>query len=164
MLAEVRVKHIVDNGLQVAVRHHWHYRAELFFLIYTHLRTDRVEQGRVEERAAADTAAFVEHASALFQRVGNQAIEVVDLARFGEWRQAYPRLPGHAGLEGSQLALEFVEKAAYHVFMHEKDFQGRAALAVERQGPCDRFVDGVIQINLGQHDPRVFRIQAQSRA
>ncbi|MNT11177.1 hypothetical protein D3C72_1460450 [compost metagenome] len=48
--------------------------------------------------------------------------------------------------------------------MHEEDFQRRAALTVERQGPGDGFIDGVIQVHLGQHDPRVFRIQAQGRA
>ncbi|MNP25128.1 hypothetical protein D3C76_1179220 [compost metagenome] len=48
--------------------------------------------------------------------------------------------------------------------MDEEDLQRRAALAVERQGAGNGLVDGIVQIDLGQHDPRVLSIQAQSGA
>jgi hypothetical protein len=96
--------------------------------------------------------------------IGHQAVEVVDLARLGQRRQRHARLPRHAGLERGQFALELVEEGLDHVLVHEQDLQRRAALAVERQRAGDRLFDGVVQVDLGQHDARVLGIQAQRGA
>ena len=48
--------------------------------------------------------------------------------------------------------------------MDEEDLQRRATLAIERQGACDRLAHRVVQVDLGQDDARVLRIQTQGGA
>ncbi|MDT4855362.1 hypothetical protein FQZ97_897140 [compost metagenome] len=43
LLAEVRVQHIVDHLLHLAVRHDRNQRAELLFMVQAHLRRHRAE-------------------------------------------------------------------------------------------------------------------------
>ncbi|MNI49208.1 hypothetical protein D3C85_1343230 [compost metagenome] len=45
--------------------------------------------------------------------------------------------------------------------MNEQDFQRSAALPVKRERAGNSLGNGVIQIDIGQDDARVFRIQAQ---
>lgn len=48
--------------------------------------------------------------------------------------------------------------------MDEQDLQGRAALAVERQGAGHGLFDGVVQVHLGQDDAGVLGVKAQGCA
>ncbi|MNN57306.1 hypothetical protein D3C81_1722890 [compost metagenome] len=94
-------------------------------------------------------ATFVEHARAFGRGIGDQAVEVVDLAGLWQRGQRHAWLPRHAGLERGQFALEFVEEGIDHVLVDEQDLQCRAALAVERQRAGNRFFDGVVEVHLG---------------
>ncbi|MNH44236.1 hypothetical protein D3C79_1063390 [compost metagenome] len=82
----------------------------------------RVEQGGVEERTTALPTAFVDDPCTLVDGIGHQAVEIIDLARFRQWRQRHPRLPWHAGFERGQLALEFLQEGIYHILMDEQHF------------------------------------------
>ncbi|MCY1432210.1 hypothetical protein D9M71_482010 [compost metagenome] len=71
LLPEVRLQHIVDYGLQIAVRHHRHNRPELFFLIDPHRRSDRVEHRWVEEGLPRLASTRIDHLSAFGHRIGH---------------------------------------------------------------------------------------------
>ncbi|MNO92592.1 hypothetical protein D3C76_841730 [compost metagenome] len=164
LLAVVGVEHIIDHLLQVAVGHHRHQWPKLLFMVDTHVTRNRIKQRRVEERASAEPAAFVEHSGTLAGGIGHQAIEVVELARLRQRCQCHARLPRHTRFERGQLALELVEESVDHRFVDEQNLQRGAALAVERQGAGDRLFHGVVEVDLGQHDARVLGVQAERRA
>ncbi|MNV96929.1 hypothetical protein D3C71_1919850 [compost metagenome] len=86
-------------------------------------------------------------------------MQIIDLARLRQRGQRYAAFPRHAGFEGGEFLVEFLDKKIDHVFVHEENFQRGAALAIERQRAGDGFVDGVVQINLRQHDAGVLRVQ-----
>nr|GFA76641.1 hypothetical protein [Tanacetum cinerariifolium] len=66
LLAEVRVQHVLDNRLQIAVRDHRHHWPELFFVVHAHVRRDRVLGG---------AAAFVHHLCAFAHGVVHQPLQ-----------------------------------------------------------------------------------------
>ncbi|MCY1397891.1 hypothetical protein D9M71_129110 [compost metagenome] len=161
LLTEVRLQDVIDDRSQVAVRHHRDDRPELLFMVHAHGRGDRVEHGGVEERTVGLAARRVDHLGALVDGIADQGAQVVELARLGQWRQGYARLPWHARFEAGELTVELVDETVDHPLVNEQDLQRRATLAVERQGAGNCLVDGVVQVDLGQHDTRVLRIQAQ---
>ncbi|MDT4855363.1 hypothetical protein FQZ97_897150 [compost metagenome] len=106
-------------------------------------------------------ATRIDHPRAFFHGIGKQPVEERHLARLGQRRQRHAGIPRHARLELGQLGAELIEEWLQHIFMHEEDLQRRAALAVERQRAGDRFVHRIVQVDLGQDDAGVLRVQAQ---
>ncbi|MNH47097.1 hypothetical protein D3C79_1101720 [compost metagenome] len=58
-------------------------------------------------------------------------MQIVDFARFRQWRQGYATFPGHAGFEVGEPGIEFVDEGLDHVFVDKQDLQRGATLAVE---------------------------------
>ncbi|MCY1547951.1 hypothetical protein D9M68_840350 [compost metagenome] len=106
-------------------------------------------------------AARVDHPGALGYGILQQGVEVIDFPRLRQRGQGHAVVPGHAGLQFAQPGAELVEERFEHLLVDEEDLQRGTALAVERQRAGEGLADRVVQVDPGQDDAGVLRIQAE---
>ncbi len=116
---------------------------------------------RAEDRAVRPPAVFVDDLCAAVDGVLDQGLQVGNPGRVGQRRDANPGRPGHPDRDLGRLSGEAADERLADLVMDKQNLQGRAALAVEGQGSQQAFVDGGLDVGIGQDDGGVFRPQPE---
>ena len=160
----VRRRHVVERGVDVVERRDRNDRPELLLAVQLHPLRHRIDDGRIEQRLAEHAAGFVHDLRAQRLRVVDRVGHVRGAVHARQRRDADALLPRHADLHlrerGREALQEFVDDRA----VHEQHLQRGAALPVERQRAEQAFLDGQVEVRIGQHDRRVLRVEPEDCA
>ena len=111
----------------------------------------------------ADAAAIlIDDPSAFGLRVLDQCRHVIGLAGLRQRRDVDALLPRHADLELAHLLAEPAQERLGDGLMHDQHLQRRAALAVERQGSDQAFLDRKLEIGVRQNDGGVLGVEPEN--
>ncbi|MNY48197.1 hypothetical protein D3C86_1835100 [compost metagenome] len=102
-------------------------------MVQLHFAVDRVDDGRVEERAFRFAPVFVDHLRAVRFRVGDAVVEVFDFIGFRQRGKRHAFLPRHSKFQFGNSRAEFFQECIGYAAVYPDDFQSRTTLTIKRQ-------------------------------
>src|SRR3989344_1689665 len=151
----------LDRLAQAGGLHDAQHRAEDFFAVHGHLRSDVGEDGRADEVAVlvarhARVAAIQFEFGAFFDATGDQAVDAIQGSAGNDRADVGARFGAAIDLEGFG-PLDQVRQPGLRFTYQNHYRQGHAALASGAEGSAQQVVQGLLLVGIGQDDGVVLR-------
>ena len=164
LLAVARIDHVLDGLIDLVEGQDGNHRSELLFMIHSHFRVDRIQDGGKKEAAANRSSGGINDPGALGNSVRHQFPQVIRLAFFRDRCHENPFLPWHSKGQGVNGRGKAFEKRVRDAGFHKEDLKRRATLPVKGKAAENAFPYGQIEIGAFEHNGRILGLQPQHAA